>query len=304
MCNLSKQGFQTWATRFCELARSYHIDINGTVHIRSDHFKSLCSDIIKQEFIDKWNSEISSSRSTILETYALYKSHYVTEAYLDLISNPKHRIAVSKLRAKSHNLKIERGRYTRPITNLEERLCPVCHVVDNEIHFVTRCRINENLRVPLWNKIKITQPDFSKLDDKGKFCYLMSNCDPRTLSWFGKYVYQSFNVRNEKVYGNQWFIDFFPFRKCISSVFSSHHLLLNIWWVVLKYVPIHARVALGVLSGDSLVLNEAPGDVWCSLDGDKFRKANGYLKDWHIFRPFLFLIIVYVDLCYCFQVCK
>ena len=203
MCNLSKQGFQTWAIRVCELARSYHIDINETVHIRSDHFKSLCSDIIKQEFVDKWNSEISSNRSTILETYALYKSHYVTEAYLDLISNPKHRIAVSKLRASSHNLEIERGRYTRPITNLEERLCPVCHVVDNEIHFVTRCRINENLRVPLWNKIKITQPDFSKLDDKGKFCYLMSNSDPRTLSWFGKYVYQSFNVRNEKVYGNQ-----------------------------------------------------------------------------------------------------
>ena len=78
-------------------------------------------------------------------------------------------------------------------------------------YYVTRCRINENLRVPLWNKIKITQPDFSKLDDKGKFCYLMSNSDPRTLSWFGKYVYQSFNVRNEKVYGNQWFKDFFPF---------------------------------------------------------------------------------------------
>ena len=117
----------------------------------------------------------------------------------------------TKLRASSHNLEIERGRYTRPITNLEERLCPVCHVVDNEIHFVTRFRIDKNLRVPLWNKIKMIQPDFFKLDDKSKFCYLMSivNSDPRTLSWFGKYVYQSFNVRNEKVYGNQWFIDFF-----------------------------------------------------------------------------------------------
>ena len=78
MCNLSKQGFQTWGTRVCELARSYHININETVHMRSDHFKSLCSDIIKQEFIDKWNPEISSNRSTILETYVLYKSHYVT----------------------------------------------------------------------------------------------------------------------------------------------------------------------------------------------------------------------------------
>ena len=123
----------------------------------------FCSDIIEQEFIDKWNSEISSKRSTILETYALYKSNYVTEACLDLISNPKHCIAVSKLRASSHNLEIERGRYTRPITNLEERLCPVCHVVDNDIHFVTRCHIDENLRVPLWDIIKRIQPDFFQI---------------------------------------------------------------------------------------------------------------------------------------------
>ena len=163
MCNLSKQGFQTRATRVCELAQSYHIDINETVHIRLDRFKSFCSDIIKQEFIDKWNSEISSNRSTILETYALYKSHYVTEAYLDLISNPKHRIAVSKLRASSHNLEIERGCYTRLITNREERLCHVCHVVDNEIYFATRCRINHNLWVHLWNKIKMIQPDFFRI---------------------------------------------------------------------------------------------------------------------------------------------
>ena len=226
-----------------ELARSYHLEINETVHIRSDHFKSFCSDIIKQEFIDKWNSEVSSSRSTILETYAFYKSYYVTEAYLDLISNPKHRIAVSKLRASSHNLEIERGHYTRPITNLEERLCPVCYDVDSEIHFVTRCRINENLRFPLWNKIKMIQPAFSKLDDKGKFWNLMSNSDPTTLSWFGKYVYQSFNIRNENVYGNKCFIDFCPFCKCISSAFNSRHPSLNVCWVVLKYVPIHVRVA-------------------------------------------------------------
>ena len=60
-----------------------------------------------------------------------------------------------------------------------------------------RCRINENLQAPLWNEIKMIQPDISKLDDKGKFCYLISNSVPRTLLWFGIYVYHSFNVRNE-----------------------------------------------------------------------------------------------------------
>ena len=199
--NLNEQGFQTWATRVCELALAYNIDINETANMKSDQFKSVCQNIIKHDFIDKWNYEIKGNPSTILKTYALYKSLYVTEAYLDLISNPKHRIALSKLRASSHNLEIERGRYTRPITNPEDRLCPVGHVVDNEIHFVTKCRINEYLRASLWHKINTIESDFWQLDDKGKFCFLMSNSDPRTLSWFGKYVHQSFNMRNKKVYG-------------------------------------------------------------------------------------------------------
>ena len=199
--NLNDQGFQTWATRVCELALAYNIDINETANMKSDQFKSACQNIIKHDFIDKWNYEIKGNPSTILKTYALYKSQYVTEAYLDLISNLKHRIALSKLRASSHNLEIERGRYTRPITNLEDRLCPVCHVVDNEIHFVTKCRINEYPRASLWHKINTIESDFEQLDDKGKFCFLMSNSDRRTLSWFGKYVYQSFNMRNKKVYG-------------------------------------------------------------------------------------------------------
>ena len=149
LCNLNKQGFQTWTTRVCELVRLYDIDINKTADLKSDQFKSMCSGIIKQDFIDKWSSEISGGMSTILKTYAMHKSQYVTEAYLDLISNPKHRIALSRLRASSHNLEIERGRYTRPITKPGERLCPVCHVVDNEIHFITRCRINESTGSPM-----------------------------------------------------------------------------------------------------------------------------------------------------------
>ena len=108
-------------------------------------------------------AQCSEHTSTILKTYAMHKSQYVTDAHLVLISNPKHRIALSRLRASSHNLEIERGRYTRPITKPGERLCPVCHVVDNEIHFISRFRINENLRVLLWNKITVIQPEFQQL---------------------------------------------------------------------------------------------------------------------------------------------
>ena len=171
--NLNDQGFQTWIT--------------------------ICSNMIKQNFVNKWHAEINNRPNTTIETYALYKSQYVSEKYLDLISDPKYRIAVSKLRDSSHNLEIERGLYTRLKVYPENRLCPLCYVVDNEIHFVVRCRINETLRITLWNKINAIDSGFAHLDDKDKFCYLMSCCDRNILSWFGKFVYQSFNIRNQKI---------------------------------------------------------------------------------------------------------
>ena len=169
--NLNDQGFQTWITRVSELARRYGIDINETASIGSVQFKSMCSNMIKQNFVNRWHAKIDNRPNTTIEIYALYKSQYFSESetyfmYLDLISNPKYRIAVSKLRASSHNLEIERGRYTRPKVNPENRLCPLCYVVDNEIHFVVWCRINETLRITLWNKINAIDSGFAYLDDK------------------------------------------------------------------------------------------------------------------------------------------
>ena len=76
------------------------------------------------------------------------------------------------------NMEIERGCCTRPITNLEERLCPVSCIV--------------------WLTTKLISSPYFVLMKVCKFCYMMSNGDPRTL--FGKYVYQLyFNLRNENV---------------------------------------------------------------------------------------------------------
>ena len=49
--NLNKQGFETWTTRVCELVRGYDININENAYLRSDQFKSMCFDIIKQDFL-------------------------------------------------------------------------------------------------------------------------------------------------------------------------------------------------------------------------------------------------------------
>ena len=47
-------------------------------------------------------------------------------------------IVISKLRASSHILEIERGRYTKPKVPPHLRLYKLCNVEDEE-HFVTEC---------------------------------------------------------------------------------------------------------------------------------------------------------------------
>ena len=80
--------------------------------------------MMKHNFVNQWHSEINNRPNTTIAKYALYKSPYVTEKYMDLIFNPKYRVAVSKLWASSQNLDIERRCYIRSKVDSENRLCP------------------------------------------------------------------------------------------------------------------------------------------------------------------------------------
>ena len=156
--------------------------------------------MIKQNFVNKWHAEINKRPNSTIETYMLYKPQYVSEIFFFFTWIWSLIQSFVLLYPSAQPARIT-GRYTRPKVNPENRLCPLCYVVDNEINFVVRCRINETLRITLWNKINATDSGFAYLDDKDKFSYLMSCCDRNILSWFGKFVYQSFNIRNQKIHG-------------------------------------------------------------------------------------------------------
>ena len=89
----------------------------------------------------------------------------------------------------------------RPKKEVDERVCLLCNVVDDEIHFVTNCCINETERLVLYRKLDTTDPEFTLLSDRDKFVYLMGNRNENVMTWFAEFVHQSFHVRNEKLYG-------------------------------------------------------------------------------------------------------
>ena len=71
-----------------------------------------------------------------------------------------------------------------------------CHVIEDEEHFVTGCINNLDMRESLFNKIATKEPWFANLSNREKFIYLMSCNDRQILTWFGKFLHNSFQTRN------------------------------------------------------------------------------------------------------------
>ena len=118
----------------------------------------------KKSFIMSWMTDLRNWResSSILKTYSWYKLNFGTECYLEHISKPKFRIALSKLRASSHDLEIEWGWYVRPILGINERLCISYHVIEEvEEHFVADCVNNRQMRKLFFEKITLRELGFA-----------------------------------------------------------------------------------------------------------------------------------------------
>ena len=75
-------------------------------------------------------------------------------------------------------------------------LCKLCNVVEDEEHFVTECVINASERLHLLERIRSIYPDVDSLDKRQIFVLLMGSADARIQKWFGKFLYQSFIIRN------------------------------------------------------------------------------------------------------------
>ena len=79
---------------------------------------------------------------------------------------------------------IERGRHTRPITPIENRRCPKCNVIENEIHFVLECTINWKERLELFDKFRSIDSYYIGLLPENKLFYLMNRKKMKEL-WNG-----------------------------------------------------------------------------------------------------------------------
>jgi hypothetical protein len=132
-----------------------------------------------------------------LRTYRLFKSNFQFEPYLSSPTNINHAIALAKFRISSHNLAIETGRYTKPKTAVEDRLCIHCNLqeVESEKHFLLNCPLYNNERKILFENIN----DIQNLNDDEKFVKIMSHKEKCITDALGKFIWQSLNKRNHNL---------------------------------------------------------------------------------------------------------
>ena len=95
-------------------------------------------------YIPDWHSRLeNSTRARFYINIAQFKY----QKYLDVLKVEKYRNSLCKLRVSAHRLEIETGRWTKPNrTPLDDRICLICGVLEDEFHFMLECSIYKDLR--------------------------------------------------------------------------------------------------------------------------------------------------------------
>ena len=151
-----------------------------------DLIRDLRQRLYDQYFQD-WSGALVVSRK--LRMYRRFKNTLNYEPYLNL--PPYLRVPLTRLRTSAHGLKIETGRYTVPIpTPIEERLCDVCEVIEDEIHFLVDCVMLGDIRKELFSYCNTLLPSFRHKSSEDKFIYIMSSSDSHLLSLLANAVSQ------------------------------------------------------------------------------------------------------------------
>lgn len=75
------------------------------------------------------------------------------------------------------------------------RLCSVCNVIEDEVHFVCVCTSFARERNELFAYVNNYCSNFHSLNDQEKFIFLFTLEDQKCLTRLGKYLYNSFSIK-------------------------------------------------------------------------------------------------------------
>ena len=165
----------------------------GVGNIKS--FISILKQLLTDTFIQNWRARLEeSSRANFYKVFAIFQ----LQPYLDKLSVSKFIQALSRLRMSSHRLEVESGRWVKPVpVPFNERKCTVCHVLEDEYHFVLECSLYQDLRKKYISKYFWSGPNMFK------FLELLNSSNTSCIRKLCCYIFHSFKLRTEFLYRGQ-----------------------------------------------------------------------------------------------------
>ena len=163
----------------------------------SNDFVKFIEQSVFSIYINNWSDRINrvngknGKGGNKLRFYNLFKQSYETESYCKMILPLNHRSAFSKFRCGVAPIRLETGRYEG--LKVEERLCPFCNVVEDEIHVFLKCPVYNDLRSNLFDSAFRLDENFLNLTDVLKCIFLFSN--DRIIRCCAKTCYLILNKR-------------------------------------------------------------------------------------------------------------
>ena len=157
---------------------------------------------LQHNYIREWFREIGNvDRHPILRTYAVFKTKFCQENYIEFLSNKKYQRAISRFWVISHRLGIETGRHEKPRAPPELRLCKYCEseAVDDELHFLINCDFHLRDRQILFSLLGENIDNFYSLTDIDKFKEILTSQRHDVILALGKFIHDGFKTR-DRVY--------------------------------------------------------------------------------------------------------
>ena len=126
-----------------------------------------------------------------LRFYKTLKGSFSQEPYITNILNRSQRTWLTRYRVSAvANLRIESGRYTRPVTPITQRVCKYCDSgsVDNERHAILECDTFRLKRNCFNGKISSLNPNFLNLSREQKLITLLCPSNQQIALCVSKYL--------------------------------------------------------------------------------------------------------------------
>ena len=172
---------------------------NGTLNIRK--FISDLKNSLYNQYIIDWKISVNTNlNDSKLRTFVKFKRSFELENYLLTLKNFSKRSTLTRLRISAHDLRIETGRYNKPLKiPASERLCQHCELkeIEDEFHFIMNCQKYHELRNHLFQKLNNISVFEQIQDDMDKFIFIMSgnNGDSEIVNLVAQFTWDAFSKR-------------------------------------------------------------------------------------------------------------